>query len=696
MPGAHYEVVGKTAVITFDNPPVNGLGFDLRHAIVTLVDRAQADDNVVAIVLTGTTRAFSGGADIREFGTPKAGQEPTLRTVIKVLESSVKPVVAAIDGVCLGGGLELALGAHYRVAATSARVGLPEVKLGILPGAGGTQRLPRLLGLEKALNMIVNGTIVSATKLADTPLFDLVVDTDVVASATAFAEKMAKENASHKRVRDLKVNQPDAEALLQVARANLAAGAKRFPAPLKCLEAVAGSVSLPFDQGIEQERQLFLQLMSSPESAALRHIFAAERAATKIPGIASDIALRPIKVVGVIGAGTMGGGITMNFLNAGIPVTMLETKQDALDRGVATIRRNYENTMKKGRLTQAQVEERMGLLSTSLDYADLAQADLVIEAVFENMDVKEQVFIALDKVMKPGAILASNTSTLDVDAIANFTKRPGDVIGLHFFSPANVMRLLEIVRGKKTADDVLATCIDLAKKIAKQPVVSGVCDGFIGNRMLHRYYTVTNDLIVEGALPQQVDKVLEDFGMAMGPFRVGDLAGIDIGWSIRKHRAAQNPDQDFSMVADKLAEVGRFGQKTSAGWYRYEPGNRKPIPDPVVTQIIEAYRAEKGVTPRKISDEEILMRCLCALVNEGAKILDEGIALRASDIDVVYLSGYGFPAFRGGPMHYAEQIGLYNIARAIGQYAQESDKAAKFWAISPLLVKRVEAGGRWA
>lgn len=695
MPGAHYEVVGKTAVITFDNPPVNGLGFNLRHAIVTLVDRAQDDDKVVAIVLTGTARAFSGGADVREFGTPKAGQEPTLRTVIKVLESSTKPVVAALDGVCLGGGLELALGAHYRVAAKSATVGLPEVKLGLLPGAGGTQRLPRLLGLEKALNMIVNGTAVPAAKLAGTPLFDLVVDENLIAQAVAFAEKMVEQGSSHKRVRDLKVDQPDAEALLSVAHANLAAGAARFPAPLKCLEALAGSVSLPFDQGVAKERELFMQLMHSPESAALRHIFAAERAATKIPGIAPDIALRPVNEVGVIGAGTMGGGITMNFLNAGMPVVMLETSQAALDRGVATIRRNYENTMKKGRLTQEQVDQRMGLLSTTLEYADLAQKDLVIEAVFENMDVKEQVFKTLDRVMKPGAILASNTSTLDVNAIAGFTGRPGDVIGLHFFSPANVMRLLEIVRGEKTADDVLATCIDLARKIDKKPVVSGVCDGFIGNRMLHRYYSVTNVLLIEGALPQQVDKALEGFGMAMGPFRVGDLAGLDIGWSIRKHRAAQNPDQDFSMVADKLCEAGRFGQKTSAGWYRYEAGSRQPIPDPEVTCIIEAYRGQKGVAPRVISDEEIVMRCLCALVNEGAKILDEGIALRASDIDVVYLNGYGFPPFRGGPMHYAEHIGLYNIVRAISQYAQASDKTAGFWAVSPLLVERVDAGGRW-
>lgn len=695
MASAQYEVVGKTAVITFDNPPVNGLGFDLRHAIVTLVDQAQADDRVVAIVLTGTARAFSGGADVREFGTPKSGQEPTLRTVIQVLESSSKPVVAAIDGVCLGGGLELALGAHYRIAVSSARVGLPEVGLGLLPGAGGTQRLPRLLGLEKALNMIVNGTIVPAAALADTPLFDRVVENDLVRHAVTFAEDRARQNSSHPRVRDLTLDSSGAEAFLQVARANLKATSSRFPAPVKCLEAVAGSVFLSFDEGVAQERAFFLQLMSSPESAALRHIFAAERAATKIPGIARDLAPRLIKDVGIVGAGTMGAGIAMNFLNAGLPVTLLEREQEALERGVATIRRNYENTLKKGRLTQVQLDERMALLRTTVEYADLAQNDLVIEAVFERMDVKEQVFKELDRVMKPGAILATNTSTLDVNVIAAFTQRPSDVIGLHFFSPANVMRLLEIVRGDKTADDVLVTCIGLAKTITKKPVVSGVCDGFIGNRMLNRYTSVTNALLIEGALPQQIDRALETFGMAMGPFRVGDLAGLDIGWSIRKHRAAQQPDKDFSMVADKLCEAGRFGQKTQAGWYRYEPGSRKPISDPEVSRIIEAYRRDKDVKPRVISDDEIVMRCLCALVNEGSKILDEGIALRVSDIDVVYLNGYGFPAYRGGPMHYAEHIGLYNIVRAIRQYAQQSAQAAEFWAVSPLLQERVEAGGRW-
>ncbi|WP_237173975.1 3-hydroxyacyl-CoA dehydrogenase NAD-binding domain-containing protein [Paracandidimonas lactea] len=696
MSAARYGLIGKTAVITFDNPPVNGLGFGLRHAIISLLDQAQADTQVAAVVLTGSSRAFSGGADVREFGTPLSGREPTLRTVISALEASGKPVVAAIEGVCLGGGLELALGAHYRVAHAKAQVGLPEVKLGLLPGAGGTQRLPRLLGLEKALNMIVNGQVLSASSLVDTPLFDLVVDADVVGRAVAFAEKVATENKAHRRVRDLSVDAPDAEAILQVARAGVAAANPHLPAPGKCLEAVAASVSMSFEQGLRKERELFVQLMNSPESAALRHIFAAERAATKVPGIAADIALRPVAKVAVIGAGTMGGGIAMNFLNAGLPVVILETSQEALDRGLATIRRNYEATMKKGRLTQTQLDERMALLSTTLDYTDLSTQDLVIEAVFESMDVKKQVFGKLDEVMKPGAILATNTSTLDVDEIAATTSRPGDVIGLHFFSPANVMKLLEIVRGAKTADDVLATCIDMARKIGKKPVVSGVCDGFIGNRMLHRYYSVTNDLIIQGALPQQVDRALEAFGMAMGPFRVGDLAGLDIGWSVRKHRAAQNPGQDFSMVADKLCEAGRFGQKTSAGWYRYEPGNRKPVPDPEVAAIIDAYRREKGVTPRTVSDEEIVMRSLCALVNEGAKILEEGIALRASDIDVVYLNGYGYPAFCGGPMHYAaNQVGLYNIARAMRQYAGESDAAGQFWKASPLLLERVEAGGTW-
>lgn len=685
MSHVRYDVVDGIARITLQNPPVNGLGFAVRKGIVEALDQAEGDAAVTAIVLTGSDRAFSGGADITEFGTPKAGWHPTLRTVIEVLEQVSKPVVAAIDGVCLGGGLELALGAHFRVAAAQAKVGLPEVKLGILPGGGGTQRLPRVLGLETALDMIVTGRIVKASTLADTPLFDRVVDTSVVEAATEFAKELVRQGTPLKRVRDLKVTQPDAQAFLQVARKNIAASSKHQPAPGLCLEAVAGCVSLPFDQGLAKERELFMQLMNSPESLALRHVFAAERAATKIPDVPADTPLRDIRKVGVIGAGTMGGGISMNFLNAGIPVMLLEAEQAALERGVGIIRRNYENSLKRGRLTQAQLDERMALLSTTLRYEDLSDVDLVIEAVFEELGVKEKVFKALDAVIKPGAILASNTSTLDVDAIAAFTRRPEDVIGLHFFSPANVMKLLEIVRGAKTAKDVLATSIALAKKINKKPVVSGVCDGFIGNRMLNSYRAAAEEILLGGASPASIDKALEAFGFAMGPYRMGDLAGLDIGWAIRKRRQAENPDVDFSAVADRLCEAGRFGQKAGAGWYRYETGNRTPIVDPAVDKMIEDYRAEKGITARTYTDREIVERCVYALVNEGAKILEEGIALRASDIDVVYLSGYGFPLHRGGPMHYAQQVGLFNVVRSIRRFASQSGEAAKFWQPAQLL-----------
>lgn len=696
MAAATYEVIGRTAVIRFNHPPVNGLGHALRHAIVELVDEAQDDDAITAIVLTGTERAFSGGADVREFGTPLAGREPTLRTVIKVLETASKPVVAAIDGVALGGGLELALGAHARIAMSRARIGLPEVKLGLLPGAGGTQRLPRLIGLERAADMVVHGEILSAASLADTSLFEEVVDDRLVEHAVALAERLAGEPTALRRVRDLEVPPIEVQAWKAQQLAAAQARYPNLPAPVKCVEALAASATLPFDEGVKFERERFVQLMNSPESAALRHIFAAERAAAKVPGIKGDLPLRPIRHVGVIGAGTMGAGIAMCFLNAGTPVILLDAQAEALTRGVETIRRNYETAVKKGRLNQADVDQRLALLETTVAYPQLATVDLVIEAVVENMEIKKQVFRQLDAIVKPGAILATNTSTLDIDEIAAATGRPADVVGLHFFSPAHVMRLLEVVRAEKTADDVLLTCIDMAKKIGKKPVVAGVCDGFIGNRMLHRYYAVVNDLLIQGATPQQVDRALEAFGMAMGPFRVQDLSGLDIGWSVRKHRAAMHPDRDFSMVADRLCEAGRFGQKTGAGWYRYEAGNRTPIVDDTVLDIIAAYRKEQGVIPREISDEEIVMRSLCALVNEGARILEEGVALRASDIDVVYLNGYGFPAHRGGPMHYAAtQLGLFNVARAMRQYARESEKAAEFWQPSLLLLERIEAGGSW-
>jgi 3-hydroxyacyl-CoA dehydrogenase len=684
-------VDGEVAVVTMNKPPVNGLGAELRSGIVEAIDAANANPAVKAVVLTGTARAFSGGADVTEFGTPKAAREPNLRTVIVVLENSAKPVIAAIAGQCQGGGLELAMGAHFRVALADASLGLPEVKLGLLPGAGGTQRLPRLIGVEAALNVIVYGAPVSAVKFKGTPLIDQIVAGDLVAGATAFARQVIAENRPLRRARDLKVKDAQAEAFLQFARNSVAAGAKHFPAPLKCVEAVAAAVNKPFDEGLRIEREAFVALMTTPESRALRHVFAAERAASKLKDVPEDTKPRDIRSVGVIGAGTMGGGITMNFLNAGIPVALLETKQEALDKGLATIRKNYENSAKKGKLTAAQVEERMALVTGTLAYDSFRDVDLVIEAVFENMAVKETVFRTLDEVCKPGAILASNTSYLNLDQIAAFTKRPQDVIGLHFFSPANVMRLLEIVRGAKTAPDVLATSMALAKKIKKVAVVSGVCDGFIGNRMLARYGAAAGGLINAGALPQQVDGALQKFGLAMGPFRMGDLAGLDIGWATRKRKAAEAGTAMKPMVADALCEAGRFGQKTGAGWYRYEAGQRDPIPDPAVEALIARYRADAGIAPRQVSDDEVIERCIFALVNEGARILEEGIAARASDLDIVYLNGYGFPLHRGGPMLYADLVGLPNVVRALRRFAAEPGADAS-WQPAPLLVKLADEG----
>ncbi|MBP6901462.1 MAG: enoyl-CoA hydratase/isomerase family protein [Burkholderiaceae bacterium] len=692
MNPTHYQVRGSTAVITLDHPPINGLGLALRSGIIESLDRALADAAVTAIVLTGTARAFSGGADVKEFGTPRAGMEPRLPVVIAALENSPKPVVAAIAGVCMGGGLELALGAHYRVARRDAQLALPEVKLGLIPGAGGTQRLPRLIGLEAALNLIVSGATVKAAQFEGTPLLDGVTDGDVVEAALALAQQVVAEKRPLKRARDLKLKDPLAEAWLQFARNTVKAQAKGWPAPVQCVEAVALAASKGFDDGLKAEREIFLSLMGTTESRALRHVFTAERAAAKIPDVPDDTPLRKIDKVGVIGAGTMGGGITMNFLNAGIPVVLLEMKQEALDRGIATIRKNYENSAKKGKLKPEQVEQRMALITPTLGYEGLKDVDLVVEAVFEELGVKETVFRTLDEVCKPGAILASNTSYLDVNKIAQFTQRPQDVIGLHFFSPANVMRLLEVVRGAATAKDVLATSMALAKKIKKVAIVSGVCDGFIGNRMLARYGAAAQGLVNAGATPQQVDKALQNvYGLAMGPFRMGDLAGLDIGWATRKRRAAEAGVEMKPIVADKLCEAGRYGQKTGAGWYRYEAGSREPIPDAVTEQLIADYRAANGITPRKIADDEIVERCIYALVNEGARILEEGIAARASDIDLVYLNGYGHPAQRGGPMLYADTVGLANVVRALKRFAAEPGADAS-WQPAPLLEKLAAEG----
>jgi 3-hydroxyacyl-CoA dehydrogenase len=691
---ANYELRGDVAVITLDNPPVNGLGFDTRRGILAGLDRAIADEHVKAIVVTGAGKAFSGGADIREFGSPKAVAEPNLLSLIAAFEQSPKPIVAAIHSVAMGGGLELALGCHYRVAQAGAQIAMPEVKIGLIPGAGGTQRLPRVLGVENALNLIVSGEAVKSEMLAKLPgqkLFDKVVDADVVDAAVAFAREKAGVRPMPV-VRELKISYPNADAYFQFARNTVGAMSRNFPAPLKCVEAVAASVRMKFEDGMKLEREIFMALMLTPESRALRHAFMAERAASKIPDVPADTPTRPIRKVAVIGAGTMGGGISMNFLNAGIPVTMLEMKQEALDKGTGVMRKNYEAQVKKGKLKQDKLDERMGLLSTTLKYDDLKDADLVIEAVFEDMAVKEQVFKTLDEVMKQGAILASNTSTLDLNRIASFTKRPEDVIGMHFFSPANVMKLLEVVRGEKTAKDVLATVMQLGKKIRKTCVVSGVTDGFIGNRMIEQYSRQAGFLLEEGATPQQVDKAMEKFGMAMGPFRMGDLAGNDVGWYIRKRRYVEKPDIRYSKTADLLCEMGRFGQKTGAGWYDYQPGKRDAIPSKVVNDMIEKHRAELGVTPRKIGDDEIVHRLVYALVNEGARILEEGIAMRASDIDMVYLTGYGFPLWRGGPMHYADQQGLFNVVQTMKRFGANPHDDQKFWQPAPLLAKLAAEG----
>jgi len=695
---ASYEVHDGVAVITMNNPPVNGLGYETRKAVAEGIDRAEADAAVKAVLITGAGKAFSGGADIREFGSPKALAEPNLLTLIRRIELCSKPVVAAVHSVCMGGGLELAMGCHGRVALAGTLVALPEVKLGLLPGAGGTQRLPRAIGVEPALNMIVSGEPVKSELLAAIPgqkLFDSVVSEDLAGAARARAlELLAAQAASQPLplLRDVKVSHPNPDAFIQFARNTVKAMAKNFPAPARCVDAVEASLERRFDDGMLLEREIFIALMTTPESKALRHSFFAERAASKIADVPEDTPQRPIAKVAVIGAGTMGGGISMNFLNAGIPVTMLETRQDALDRGVATMRKNYESQVKKGKLKQDKYEQRMALLSTTLSYDDIRDADLVIEAVFEEMGVKEAVFRTLDEVMKPGAILASNTSTLDVDGIAGFTRRPQDVVGLHFFSPANVMKLLEVVRGARTGKDVMATVMSLAKKIKKTAVVSGVCDGFIGNRMIEQYSRQAGFLLEEGCTPQQVDKAVEKFGFAMGPFRMGDLAGNDIGWAIRKRRYVDKPSMRYSKTADLLCEMGRYGQKTGAGWYDYLPGKRDAIPSAAVVAMIEQHRSTLGVSARKIGDEEIVQRLVFALVNEAARILEEGIAAKASDIDIVYLTGYGFPLWRGGPMCYADTVGLYNVVQTMKRFAANPLDDAASWQPAPLLVRLAAEG----
>ena len=691
---ASYSVRDGIAVITLNNPPVNGLGHALRKGIMEGLQKASADTAVKALVFIGSAKAFSGGADIREFNTPKSFEKPTLPEINEAQDAMQKPLVAAIGGFAMGGGLELALGCHYRVAAPKAQLALPEVKLGILPGSGGTQRLPRVIPVAKAVEMMTTGNPVPSEKGKELGLVDEIVQGDLLEGALAYAAKLVAAGKGPRRVRDQGARiEGDVKAFFAQVREQVAKASRGYPAPLEIVACAEAACTRPFDEGRKFERERFQILVETTESKALRHMFFAERQTTKIPDVPEDTKAREIRKAAVIGAGTMGGGIAMSLANAGIPVTLIEAKQDALERGVATIRKNYAATVAKGRLQQVDMDKRMALITPLLDLGAAASADIVIEAVFERMDVKQDIFRKLDGIMKQGAILATNTSTLDVNAIAAVTRRPQDVIGTHFFSPANVMRLLEVVRGAKTAKDVLATTMKLGKTIRKLPVVSGVCDGFIGNRMIEKYGQQSLFLVDEGCSPAQVDAAAEKWGLAMGPFTMGDMAGLDIGWGIRKRRYAERPNFVYSKVGDRICEAGRYGQKTGKGWYRYEPGNRKPIPDPEVERIISQYRSENNLKTRPVSDGEIVERLVYALVNEAAYILEEGIALRASDIDMVYLTGYGFPPYRGGPMFYADTVGLQNVLNSIQRF--QTGYQGSVWKPAPLLVKLAKEGRKF-
>jgi 3-hydroxyacyl-CoA dehydrogenase len=675
---ADLTVEGGIAVLTLNSPPVNALSAPVRDGIAAGLAAAAADASVQAVVLICAGRTFIAGADITEFGRPPQGV--SLHDVIAAIESFRKPVVAAIHGTALGGGLETALACHWRVAVPSAKLGLPEVKLGLLPGAGGTQRLPRLVGVQQALEMVTSGSMIDARQAASLGLVDeLAPEDELRAFALLFARRVVEEARPLRRVRDLSVTaEPGVFDAFRRANARKFRG---FDAPefnIRCIEAAA---TKSFDEGLAFERDLFMELMNGTQSKAQRHLFFAERAAQKIPDLPAGTQPRTIRKVGVIGAGTMGGGISMNFLSAGFPVTIVETNEAALHRGTGVMRSNYENTAKKGRITQETVERNMGLLTPSLSLDDLADCDLVIEAVFENMSIKKEIFAKLDAIVKPGAILASNTSYLNVDEIAAVTQRPQDVCGMHFFSPANVMRLLEVVRGAKTAPDVLETVLGLARKIGKVAVVAGVCHGFIGNRMLELRQREANKLILEGAMPWDVDRVITAFGMPMGPFQMADLAGLDIGWSAETSKG--------ETLRDKLCEQNRRGQKTRAGFYDYDE-QRAPTPSDLVRDLVLAQSADKGVARRSISDDEILERCTYTMINEGALILEEGMAYRASDIDMVWLTGYGFPAYRGGPMFYADTVGLPRIVATLRKFQAMNEADFR---PAPLL-ERLAAEGR--
>jgi len=691
-----FTTSGSIGIITITNPPVNALSLGVPEGIADAIDQLEKDPGLKAAVLIGSGSTFVAGADIKEFGKITSGKSrgAGLLPLLLKIEDCSKPVVMAIHGSAFGGGLELAMAGHYRVAVRSAKIGQPEVKLGIIPGAAGTQRLPRLVGVAKAVEMCADGNPVSAEEALKFGIVDKLIDGDLLTGAIAFAQEIAGRPAPKTRERNDKLGSPEQNsAIFASARENVRKKQRGMIAPLAAIDAVEAATKLPFEEGCQLEQKLFTECLFSPQSKALIHVFFGEREVAKIPDIPKDSPLIPIQTAGVVGAGTMGAGIAMVLANAGIPVLLKEVDQAALGRGMANIEKNYANSVKRGRFTQQFVEERLKLIQPTLNFADFASVDLVIEAVFEGMALKKEVFAQLDKICKSGAILATNTSTLDVDEIASATSRPQSVIGTHFFSPANVMRLLEIVRGKATSNEVIATCMQLSKKLGKVGVLVGNCRGFVGNRMFHPYVRESVFLLEEGATVEQVDNALYDFGMAMGPLAVGDLAGLDVGWRIRKeYRHLEKPGIRQAFAGDRLCELGRFGQKTGAGWYKYGE-NRQAIPDPEVTGLVKKWATEAGIPQRNISRDEIVDRCVYALVNEGARILEQGYALRSVDIDIIYINGYGFPAHRGGPMWYADTVGLKKVYDRILEFREQH---GEIWEPAPLLKQLAEQGKTFA
>jgi 3-hydroxyacyl-CoA dehydrogenase len=683
-----YETHGAIALIALNNPPVNAMGVAVRLGLLDALSKAESDEKIKAIVLTGRGRCFSGGADIREFGQLR--KEPFLTDVINKFEACGKPVVAAMHGAGFGGGCELPLGCHYRVGNGSMKVALTEIKLGLLPGAGGTQRLPRLVGIEKALEIVLSGEPVGATKAREIGFLDEIIEGDLVQGALDYANRLIAEEKVPRPIRSMKIDDTGAEKLFADTRKKVSRRSRGLLAPERCIEAVESALTVSLDEGLALERKNFDELVQSDQSKAQRHLFFAERQAHKILDVPADTAIRDIKTAAVIGCGTMGRGIAMSLANGGVPVTVLEMNKDALDKGLSMARDTYAGSVSRGSLSQSEMDERLKLISGTTDYADIADVDIVIEAVFEEMDLKKQIFGKLDEICKQGAILATNTSSLDVDEIASFTKRPGDVIGTHFFSPANVMKLMENVRGVKTAPDVIATVMKLSRDINKVGVMVGVCDGFVGNRMLYAYRSQAEFLLEEGALPHQVDKVIYDFGFPMGPFAMGDLAGLDVGYLVRQHRRKTKPSNDrYSFIGDKIVEMGRHGQKNRKGWYLYEEGSRKPEPDPEIEKLILGTSEELGITRREVTDQETLERCMYPLINEGAKILGEGIAIRPSDIDLVWVYGYGFPIGKGGPMFYADQVGVKQVYDVMMKLFEQEGEMLR---PAPLLEELAQSG----